>query len=97
MIKQTLLTVRIEKSIGLNWLKHMNSLTHCIMVDSSVVICWTSLFVILASILSLLLYFCWEILFANKVNPDQTPHYVASNRGLHCLIYHFTGFQVRIG
>ena len=26
-----------------------------------------------------------EILLANIVDPDQTPHYVASDLGLHCL------------
>ena len=26
-----------------------------------------------------------KILLANNVDPDQTPHYVASNLGLHCL------------
>ena len=37
------------------------------------------------SILSLLFYFWWKILLANNVDPDQTPHYVASDLGLHCL------------
>ena len=47
------------------------------------------------SILSLLfyLYFCWKILLANNGDPDQTPRYVASNLGLHCLsLTPFTGF-----
>ena len=35
-------------------------------------------------ILSLLFYFCWKILLANNVDPDQMPH-VASDQGLHCL------------
>ena len=26
-----------------------------------------------------------KILFANNVDPNQTPHYVASDLGLHCL------------
>ena len=38
-----------------------------------------------SSILSLLFYFCRKILFANNVDPDQMPHYVASDQGLHCL------------
>ena len=29
--------------------------------------------------------FLMEILFANNVDPDQTPHYVASDLSLHCL------------
>ena len=29
--------------------------------------------------------FWMEILLANIVDPDQTPHYVASDLGLHCL------------
>ena len=36
-------------------------------------------------ILIYLLYFLWKILLANNVDPDQTPHYVASDLGLHCL------------
>ena len=36
-------------------------------------------------ILSLLLY----ILLANSVEPDQTPHRVASDLGLHCLPMNF--------
>ena len=33
---------------------------------------------------------------ANTVDPDQTPHYVASDLGSHCLpITLFWGFQVR--
>ena len=31
------------------------------------------------SILSLLFFFLMEILLANNVGPDQTPHYVASD------------------
>ena len=37
------------------------------------------------SISSLLLYIGWKILLAVSVHPDQTPHYVASDMGLHCL------------
>ena len=62
-------------------------LTHCVLVDSSTVICWTSplsfkrfQIYFVALILSLM-----EILLANNVAPDQTPHYVASDLGLHCL------------
>ena len=29
--------------------------------------------------------FLMENSLANTVDPDQTPHYVASNLGLHCL------------
>ena len=32
-----------------------------------------------------LFYFCWKILLANNEDPDQMPHYVASDLGLHCL------------
>ena len=38
------------------------------------------------SISSLLFYFRWKILLANNEDPDQTPHYVASDLGLHCLL-----------
>ena len=43
--------------------------------------------------------FCWKILLhvANTVDPEQTPHFVASDLGLHCLpMTLFTGFQVRM-
>ena len=35
------------------------------------------------SILSPLFYFCWKILSANNVDPDQMPH-VAFDQGLPC-------------
>ena len=37
------------------------------------------------SFLSLLFYFLWKILLVSNVDPDQTPHHVASDLGLHCL------------
>ena len=37
------------------------------------------------STLSLLLSFGGKILLANNVDPEQMPHYMASNLGLHCL------------
>ena len=38
------------------------------------------------------------MLFANTVDSDQMPHYVASDLGLHCLsMTLFTYFQVRMG
>ena len=37
------------------------------------------------SILLLLFYFSWKMLLANTVDPDQMPHDVASDLGLHCL------------
>ena len=50
----------------------------------------------IGSILSLLfyMYFRLNILLANNVGPDQMPHYVASDLGLHCLpitVYWFPG------
>ena len=36
-----------------------------------------------------------EILLANNVDPDQTPQYVASDLGLHCLP--MTLLKVRMG
>ena len=64
-----------------------SSLTHCILVDSSTDICWMSPFVILRCWIYFVavFYFWWKILFANNVDPDQMPHYVASDLGLHCL------------
>ena len=37
------------------------------------------------SILSPSFFFCWKILLANNVDPDQMPHYVSSALGLHRL------------
>ena len=53
---------------------------HCFMLDES--ICH---FRSIRSILSLLFHFYWKLLLANTVDPDQMPHYVASELGLHCL------------
>ena len=55
-------------------------LFHCYMLDES--LCH---FRGVRSTLSLLLYFWWKILLENNVDPDQMPHYVASDPGLHCL------------
>ena len=57
----------------------------CYMLDES--ICHLS---VVGSILSvsLLYYLWWKIPLANNVAPnklDKTPHYVASDLGLHCL------------
>ena len=60
-------------------------LTHCLLVDSSTLISWTSPFVILGVSGLFCFYFIWKILFANTVDPDQTPHYVAPDLDLHCL------------
>ena len=63
-------------------------LTHCILVHSSTVICWMRPFVIIGvSGLFSRFYsiFDWKIMLANNVDPDQMPHYVASDLGLHCL------------
>ena len=53
---------------------------HCYMLDKS--ICH---FRDDGSILSLLSYFCSKILLSNNVDPDQLPHYVVSDLGLHYL------------
>ena len=29
--------------------------------------------------------FSWKILLVNTIDPDQTPHYVASDQDLNCL------------
>ena len=63
-------------------------LTHCILVDSSIVICWMSPSVILG-VSGLFCHFHsifdGKILLANNVDPDQMPHYAASDLVLHCL------------
>ena len=49
-------------------------------------VCWMSPFVILwVSGLFCGFYFWWQILLVNNVDPNQMPHYVASDLGLHCL------------
>ena len=55
-------------------------LFYCYMLDKS--ICHVRGVV---SILSLLFYCWWKILLVNSVDPDQMPHCVASDLGLHCL------------
>ena len=63
-------------------------LTHCILLESSAVIFLDESichFRGVASVLSLLLYFYCKYILANSEDPDQTPHYVASDLGLHCL------------
>ena len=49
------------------------------------------------SILSLLFYFRSKIMSANSVDPDQMPHYLASDLGLQCLPMTFMGFQIGMG
>ena len=49
------------------------------------------------SILSFLFYFRWKILLANNVDPDQMPHYVTSDLGLHCLPMIFLQFPDKNG
>lgn len=40
---------------------------------------------------ALLFYFSWKILLANTLDPDQTPHRVASELGLPMTFYRFPG------
>ena len=61
-------------------LLYTGGLFHCYMLDKS--ICH---FKGVQSILLLLFIFLWKILLANNVDPDQMPHHVASDLGLHCL------------
>ena len=53
---------------------------HCYMLDES--ICH---FRVVGSVVWLLFYFLRKVLLANNVDPDQTPHYVAFDLGLHSL------------
>ena len=59
---------------------YTGGLFHCYKLDKS--ICH---FRGVGSIFVAFLLFSMEILLANNVDPDQTPHYVASDLGLHCL------------
>ena len=74
----------------------MSTLTHCILVDSSTVTCWTSLFDILGmSGLFCHFYFIFfmEKPISKQCRPGQTPHCVASDLGLHCLAMNLLRFQ----
>ena len=68
-------------------------------MDSSTVKCWMSIchFRGVRSILLILFCFCWKILSANNVDPDQMPHYVVFDLGLHCLHMTFYGFPGKNG
>ena len=44
-----------------------------------------------------ILFFLWEIPLANNVDPDQTPHDMASDLGLHCLPMTLLRFQGKNG
>ena len=59
---------------------YTGGLFHCYILDES--ICHVRG---IGSILSLLFYFHWKIMLANSVGPDQMPHHVASDLGLHCF------------
>ena len=67
------------RDLSLNPL-NTGGLFHCYILDESIFH-----FRDVGSISSLLFYFLWKILLANNVDPDQTPHYVASDLDLHCL------------
>ena len=86
--------------VAFKYITHLSTL-YTSLVDSSTTICWTSPFVILrgvGSILSLLFYFWWKILIAKTVDPDQTPHHVASDLGFSLFADGpFTGFHVKMG
>ena len=76
------------------------TLVHYIQVDPSTVIYWTSPFVILgmSGLFCRFYSILWKILLTNSADLNQTPHYVASDLGLHCLpLTLFTDFQVRMG
>ena len=62
--------------------------TQCILVDSSTIICWMSPFVIVyfVAFTGIFFFIFKKILLASIVDPDQMPHYVASDLGLHCLL-----------
>ena len=59
---------------------HTGGPFHCYMLDESIYH-----FGGVQSILSLLFYFWCKIVLAINVDTDQTPHYVVSHLGLHCL------------
>ena len=57
-------------------------------MDSSATTLWTSLFPKTGSLVSFYHYYVFidiPVFNANRVDPDQMPHDVASDMGLHCL------------
>ena len=56
-------------------------LFHCFMLDESICHCRYECQVYFVTFILFLI----KILLANTVDPDQTPHYVASDLVLHCL------------
>ena len=84
------------KQLPINIEVYSQTLTYCILVEFSTVICWTSPFIILGALglFCCLVYFLWKILC--HIMWRQTPYYVASDLGLRCLPM-ATGSQVRMG
>ena len=64
-------------------------------LDSSTGKCWTSPFVIFRVSGLFCHFYSTVFLLANNEDPDQMPHYVASDLGLHCLSRPFQGFHVK--
>ena len=75
MLIKTFISSCVQKS---------KTFTHCIQVEPSTYICWTSPFVILGVFCRF--YSNFDGKLANTVDPDQTPHYYYYyDLGLHCL------------
>ena len=100
--KKQLSSISVRFHGGQNTSKNKSALNPLYSGRLSIVIhcvCWTSPFVIFG-VLDLLfrIPFLWTILLANSVDPDQMPHYMASDLGLNCFTYDpFTGFQKSMG
>ena len=61
----------------------MNSLlTHCWMSPYVLLV----VFGIFCRFYLFFVFFLWKILLANNVDPDQTPHGLVPDQGLHCLL-----------
>ena len=78
-------------------------LTHCSGMDFSTLIYWKSPFATEGVLGVIFLYLFGsreKLLLLNSGDPDQTPHYVAFDQGLHCLPMHTLrclGFPTTIG
>ena len=84
----------------LEWSYKYGLINHCILMDSFIVICWMSPFVIWevwGLFRCFYSFFLWKILFANKVDPDQKPHYVASDLVFIVCLWPFYGFPGKNG
>ena len=75
-----------------------DQLSHCILVESSIVICWRSPFVVLGVLgLFCRFYSIFDENPVSNVDPDQSPHYMHLILVVLSAYDLFMGFRVRMG